>query len=208
MRAIDVLVFCAVFALLAGCGAQPEAQKVPASETSALVEVPPLQDYGGIGGDFALVDQHGAPFELQGLRGQAAMLFFGYTYCPDICPVTLSKMGRVYQLLGEDQQELTTLFITVDPKRDTQEKLAEYLDYFALDAIGLRGDKEEIGQVVRQYGAHYSLGEEQAAYLVDHSTYTYLIDQQGKVRFLFRQSDGPELMAAVTEQLFTEAEKP
>ena len=208
MRAIDVLVFCAVFALLAGCGAQPEAQKVPASETSALVEVPPLQDYGGIGGDFALVDQHGAPFELQGLRGQAAMLFFGYTYCPDICPVTLSKMGRVYQLLGEDQQELTTLFVTVDPKRDTQEKLAEYLDYFALDAIGLRGDKEEIDQVVRQYGAHYSLGEEQASYLVDHSTYTYLIDQQGKVRFLFRQSDGPELMAAVTEQLFAEVEKP
>ena len=208
MRTIDVLVFCAVFALLAGCGAQPEAQKVPASETSALVEVPPLQDYGGIGGDFALVDQHGAPFELQGLRGQAAMLFFGYTYCPDICPVTLSKMGRVYQLLGEDQQELTTLFVTVDPKRDTQEKLAEYLDYFALDAIGLRGDKEEIDQVVRQYGAHYSLGEEQASYLVDHSTYTYLIDQQGKVRFLFRQSDGPELMAAVTEQLFAEAEKP
>ena len=136
------------------------------------------------------------------------MLFFGYTYCPDICPVTLSKMGRVYQLLGEDQQELTTLFVTVDPKRDTQEKLAEYLDYFAIDAIGLRGNKEEIDQVVRQYGAHYSLGEEQATYLVDHSTYTYLIDQQGKVRFLFRQSDGPELMAAVTEKLFAEEEKP
>ena len=208
MKASDTLVFCAIFALLAACGAQPEAQKAPASETSALVEVPPLQDYGGIGGDFALEDQHGAPFELQGLRGQAAMLFFGYTYCPDICPVTLSKMGRVYQLLDERQQELTTLFVTVDPKRDTQEKLAEYLDYFALDAIGLRGDKEEIDQVVRQYGAHYSLGEEQASYLVDHSTYTYLIDQQGKVRFLFRQSDGPELMAAVTEQLFAEVEKP
>ena len=72
----------------------------------------------------------------------------------------------------------------------------------------MRGDKEEIDQVVRQYGAHYSLGEEQEAYLVDHSTYTYLIDQQGKVRFLFRQSDGPELMAAVTEQLFTDKEKP
>ena len=207
MRAIDALIFCAVFALLAACGAQPEAQKAPV-ETPAPVEVPSLQDFGGIGGDFALVDQHGVRFELQSLRGQAAMLFFGYTYCPDICPVTLSKMGRVYQLLGEDQQELTTLFVTVDPKRDTQEKLAEYLDYFAIDAIGLRGDKEEIDQVVRQYGAHYSLGEEQAAYLVDHSTYTYLIDQQGKVRFLFRQSDGPELMAAVTEQLFAEEEKP
>ncbi len=204
MRAIDALGCCAVFALLAACGAQPEAQKEP----PALEEVPPLQDFGGIGGDFALVDQHGAPFELQGLRGQAAMLFFGYTYCPDICPVTLSKMGRVYQLLGERQQELTTLFVTVDPKRDTQEKLEEYLDYFAIDAIGLRGDKEAIDQVVRQYGAHYSLGAEQDAYLVDHSTYTYLIDQQGKVRFLFRQSDGPELMAAVAEQLFAEAAKP
>ena len=205
MRVSDALVCCAVFALLAACGDQPEAQK---AETPAPVEVPALRDFGGIGGDFALVDQHGASFELQSLRGQAAMLFFGYTYCPDICPVTLSKMGRVYQLLGEDQQELTTLFITVDPKRDTQEKLAEYLDYFAIDAIGLRGDKEEIDQVVRQYGAHYSLGEEQAAYLVDHSTYTYLIDQQGEVRFLFRQSDSPELMAAVAEQLFAEKEKP
>ena len=205
MKAIDALVFCAVFALLAACSAQPEA---PKAETSAPVEVPALQDYGGIGGDFALVDQHGTRFELQSLRGQAAMLFFGYTYCPDICPVTLSKMGRVYQLLDEDQQELTTLFVTVDPKRDTQEKLAEYLDYFAIDAIGLRGDKEEIDQVVRQYGGYYSLGEEEAAYLVDHSTYTYLIDQQGKVRFLFRQSDGPELMAAVAEQLFAEEEKP
>ena len=205
MKASDTLGWCAVFALLAACGAQPEAQK---AETPTPVEVPSLRDFGGIGGDFALADQHGARFELQSLRGQAAMLFFGYTYCPDICPVTLSKMGRVYQLLGEDQQELTTLFVTVDPKRDTQEKLAEYLSYFAIDAIGLRGDKEEIDQVVRQYGGHYSLGEEQEAYLVDHSTYTYLIDQQGKVRFLFRQSDGPELMAAVTEQLFAEEEKP
>ena len=201
MRAIDALIYCAIFALLAACGAQREAQ----NETPAPVEVPPLQDFGGIGGDFALLDQHGVRFELQSLRGQGAMLFFGYTYCPDICPVTLSKMGRVYQLLDEHQQELTTLFVTVDPKRDTQEKLAEYLDYFAIDAIGLRGDKEEIDQVVRQYGAHYSLGEEGAAsYLVDHSTYTYLIDQQGKVRFLFRQSDGPDLMAAVAEQLFAE----
>ena len=208
MRASDALIFCAVFALLAACGAQPEVQNDPVAETPTPVEVPPLQDFGGIGGDFALVDQHGASFELQSLRGQPAMLFFGYTYCPDICPVTLSKMGRVYQLLGEDQQDLTTLFVTVDPKRDTQEKMAEYLSYFAIDAIGLRGDKEEIDQVVRQYGAHYSLGEEQEAYLVDHSTYTYLIDQQGKVRFLFRQSDGPELMAAVAEQLFAEEEKP
>ena len=200
MRAVSALVLCA---LLAACGAAPE----PAAEAALPTEVPPLRDFGGIGGDFALTDQRGAPFALQSLRGRAAMLFFGYTYCPDICPVTLSKMGRVYQLLGERESELATLFITVDPERDTAEKLTEYLDYFAIDAIGLGGSKEQIDEVIGQYGGHYSLDREEgqvADYLVDHSTYTYLIDQQGRVRFLFRQSDGPELMAAVTQQLFAE----
>ena len=209
MKAIDALVCCAVFALLAACSAQPEAQKdLRSPKPPPLWRSPPCRISAALAATSRSWTSTARRFELQSLRGQAAMLFFGYTYCPDICPVTLSKMGRVYQFLGEDQQDLTTLFVTVDPKRDTQEKLAEYLDYFAIDAIGLRGDKEEIDQVVRQYGAHYSLGEEQEAYLVDHSTYTYLIDQQGKVRFLFRQSDGPELMAAVTEQLFAKEEKP
>ena len=202
MRAVSALVLCA---LLAACGATPEPE--PTAEAALPADVPPLRDFGGIGGDFALTDQRGAPFALQSLRGRAAMLFFGYTYCPDICPVTQSKMGRVYQLLGERESELATLFVTVDPERDTAEKLSEYLDYFAIDAIGLGGSKEQIDGVIGQYGGHYSLDREEgqvADYLVDHSTYTYLIDQQGRVRFLFRQSDGPELMAAVTQQLFAE----
>ena len=202
MRAVSALVLCA---LLAACGATPEPE--PTAEAALPADVPPLRDFGGIGGDFALTDQRGAPFALRSLRGRAAMLFFGYTYCPDICPVTLSKMGRVYQLLGERESELATLFVTVDPERDTAEKLSEYLDYFAIDAIGLGGSKEQIDEVIGQYGGHYSLAREEgqvADYLVDHSTYTYLIDQQGRVRFLFRQSDGPELMAAVTQQLFAE----
>ena len=201
MRWIEIgLMCCCALA----CGGQPEPVETPAAAASAQAEVPSLQDYGGIGGDFSLVDQHGQPFALQELRGRAAMLFFGYTYCPDICPVTLSKMGRVYQLLGEREKDLATLFITVDPERDTVEKLAEYLDHFAIGAVGLSGEKEQIDQVIGQYGGHYSLGKEegQADYFVDHSTYTYLIDQEGKVRFLFRQSDEPELMAAVTQQLF------
>ena len=201
MRWIEIWLLCC--SALA-CGGQSEPVETPAAAASAQAEVPSLQDYGGIGGDFSLVDQHGKPFALQELRGRAAMLFFGYTYCPDICPVTLSKMGRVYQLLDKREKDLATLFISVDPERDTVEKLAEYLDYFAIGAVGLSGEKEQIDQVIGQYGGHYSLGKEegQADYFVDHSTYTYLIDQEGKVRFLFRQSDGPELMAAVTQQLF------
>ena len=208
MRRINAFLWCGLGFLFAACSEELAKEQAPAAKIPDSSEVPPLQDYGGIGGDFWLVDQRGELFELQALRGRAAMLFFGYTYCPDICPVTLSKMSRVYELLGKGEQDLATLFVTVDPERDTEEKLAEYLDYFAIKAIGLRGDKEQIDQVIGQYGGHYSLDKEEgrADYFVDHSTYTYLIDQQGMVRFLFRQSDEPELMAVVAEQLFAGAE--
>jgi protein SCO1/2 len=195
------------------CGAQREGERgqleTAAAESGELAqgwsgEVPPLQDLGGIGGDFALTDQDGQPFALQGLRGKGVLLFFGYTYCPDICPVTLSKMTRVYELLGEHRDALQTVFVTVDPERDTQDKLREYLGYFAIDAIGLTGSKEQIDEVVRQYGGYYELNKSDSAaeYFVDHSTYAYLIDQEGRVRFLFRHKDAPELMATVTRQLF------
>ncbi len=167
-------------------------------------DVPPLKDYGGIGGAFELQDQRGEVFRLQQLEGRPAMLFFGYTYCPDICPVTLSKMAAVYRLLDLQPTDLQTIFITVDPERDTQEKLAEYLAYFQIGALGLTGTSDKIDAVVRQYGGYYTLNkqEESADYFADHSTYTYLIDQQGQVRFLFRHGDSPEYMAAVSRQLF------
>ena len=167
-------------------------------------DVPPLKDYGGIGGAFELQDQRGEVFRLQQLEGRPAMLFFGYTYCPDICPVTLSKMAAVYRLLDLQPTDLQTIFITVDPERDTQEKLAEYLAYFQIGALGLTGTLDKIDAVVRQYGGYYTLNkqEESADYFADHSTYTYLIDQQGQVRFLFRHGDSPEYMAAVSRQLF------
>ena len=167
-------------------------------------DVPPLKDYGGIGGAFELQDQRGEVFRLEKLEGRPAMLFFGYTYCPDICPITLSKMTAVYRLLDLEPMDLQTIFITVDPERDTQEKLAEYLAYFQIGALGLTGTPDKIDAVVRQYGGYYTLNkqEESADYFADHSTYTYLIDQQGQVRFLFRQGDSPEYMAAVSRQLF------
>ena len=167
-------------------------------------DVPPLKDYGGIGGAFELQDQRGDLFRLEQLEGRPAMLFFGYTYCPDICPVTLSKMAAVYRLLDLEPTDLQTIFITVDPERDTQEKLAEYLAYFQIGALGLTSTPDKIDAVVRQYGGYYTLNkqEESANYLADHSTYTYLIDQQGQVRFLFRHGDSPEYMAAVSRQLF------
>lgn len=192
------------YATLVSCGQEP-IEETPRDAPVALPQnVPPLKEYGGIGGAFALQDQRGETFQLAQLDGRPAMLFFGYTYCPDICPVTLSKMARVYELLEIEPRDLQTIFITVDPERDTREKLAEYLSYFQVDAVGLTGTREEIDAVVRQYGGHYALNKEdgKSDYFVDHSTYTYLIDGQGHVCFLFRPDDDPEYMAAVARQLF------
>lgn len=202
------VVLCASMALFSCSQPQPkDAEVEPVAKTALPENVPPLKDYGGIGGDFALTDQAGQKFVLAQLAGRPLMLFFGYTYCPDICPVTLSKMARVYELLDIGPQEMQSIFISVDPERDTVKKLAEYLSYFAIETIGLTGTREEIDAVVQKYGAHYDLNKEEGKsdYFADHSTYTYLLDQEGKVRFLFRHSDTPEYMAAVARQLFTDS---
>ena len=183
---------------------QDEELLVPARPVIELPQnVPPLKDYGGIGGDFTLTNQHGREFSLSELQGHPVLLFFGYTYCPDICPITLSKVARVHELLGLSPDSFRTIFISVDPERDTVDKIRDYLAYFQIETIGLNGTKEQIDTVVQQYGGHYDLNNQDNPdnYFVDHSTYTYLIDQKGRVRFLFRPDDEPTYIAAVAKQL-------
>jgi protein SCO1/2 len=103
------------------------------------------------GANFTLTDQDGRPFQLSSLRGRVVLLFFGYTSCPDACPTTLSKLARVYKLLGRHRERVVTLFVSVDPGRDTPRVLKEYLKYFRVNAVGLTGTKEEIDRVVGFY---------------------------------------------------------
>ncbi|MBF0504392.1 MAG: SCO family protein [Candidatus Omnitrophica bacterium] len=153
--------------------------------------------------DFILLDQEGRVFRLSEHRGEVLLLFFGYLTCPDVCPTTLSKLARVYTLLGTKRQKVKTLFVSVDPKRDTPAKMKEYLDYFDIKALGLSGSQPQIDQVVKAYGAYYeqvnttsSLG-----YLINHTDYVYLIDSQGQVRHLFHPQDKAQDMAALIERL-------
>ena len=97
--------------------------------------------------DFVLKDQDGRDFHLKDHRGKTVILFFGYLSCPDICPTTLSKLARVYKLLGTDQEKVLTVFVTVDPERDSPSKLKEYLEYFSIKAVGLTGTKAEVDEV-------------------------------------------------------------
>ncbi len=141
-----------------------------------------------VGGDFALTDYNGQRFELSSLRGKAVLIFFGYTSCPDVCPTTLSKLSSVYKQLGKDANRVKTLYITVDPERDTPETLKSDLSSFELDSMGLTGTKPEIDKVVGLYGASYEIiptPRSAAKYTVAHSTTLYALDPAGRTRILF-----------------------
>jgi protein SCO1/2 len=147
---------------------------IPVKPRSAMVKE---------GSDFALTDENGRSFRLSQLRGKMVLLFFGYTHCPDACPTTMTKIARAAKLLGTDADRIVTLFVSVDPGRDTPDVLKHYLEYFHLNSLGLTGTKAEIDAVVKKYGARYEIEQSDSAagYHVDHSTDLYLLDQEGEL---------------------------
>ena len=146
--------------------------------------------------DFALTDQNNKPFHLSQLRGKLVFLFFGYTHCPDACPTTMAKLSQVNKLLAHDAQQVETVFISVDPGRDTTSVLKSYLAYFHMNSIGLTGTKQEIDVVVEQYGAKYEIEQSDSAagYHIDHSTDLYLLNQTGELTRKFSYSDGTQVI--------------
>lgn len=156
-----------------------------------------------LGGDFSLTDHNEQPFQLQSQRGKIVLLYFGYTSCTEACPLMLTKVARAYRTLGAAQKQVQFVLVSVDPNRDTPAVLKKYLDYYGVNAIGLTGTKEALDQVVQQYGAKYEIEKSDSAlgYHVSHTTDLYLLDQQGKVRHLFKHNDSPAVMAAGIKKL-------
>lgn len=146
--------------------------------------------------DFALTDQNGKPFRLSQLRGKIVFLFFGYTHCPDACPTTMAKLGQVNKLLEKNADHVMTVFVSVDPGRDTTSVLKSYLAYFHMNSIGLTGTKEQIDLVVKQYGAKYEIEQSDSAagYHINHSTDLYMLDQKGELARTFSYSDGTQVI--------------
>ena len=141
-----------------------------------------------IGGDFVLTDHNNQRFELSSLRGKAVLIFFGYTSCPDVCPTTLSKLSSVYRNLGANSKRVKTLYISVDPQRDTPDVLKDDLSNFDVDALGLTGTKPEIDKVVALFGASYEIiptPNSAAKYTVAHTATLYALDAGGRTRMTF-----------------------
>jgi len=140
------------------------------------------------GRDFRLTDHTGTPRTLADFRGKAVMLFFGYTHCPDQCPTTLAKMARAVDRLGEDDKRVQGLFATLDPKRDTQDVLAQYVPAFHPGFIGLRGSEAEVAQTAQDFKVFFASQRPDASgsYTVDHLTAIFVFDLQGRLRLYMK----------------------
>jgi protein SCO1/2 len=160
-----------------------------------------------IGGPFTLIDQHGATVTEQDFAGRYMLIYFGYTYCPDFCPMSLSNMTQAMDLLPpETAEQVVPVFITVDPERDTVAQLAGYAPLFHERLVALTGNAAQIKQAAQAYRVYFARAgdDDSDAYLMDHSTFIYLMGPDGKYVRHFAHNATPEDMAAAIEAAIAE----
>lgn len=158
-----------------------------------------------IGGAFTLTDQDGRIFTDADLKGKPSLIYFGYTFCPDVCPTTLLLMETAAGKLGPDgPNKVNLVFITIDPERDTPKLIKGYVGNFGATIRGLTGTPEQIAAVAKAYRVYYQKvpGKDSAPYLMDHSSVIYLLDWRGQfVTNFTSQSKAETIATALKRQL-------
>jgi cytochrome oxidase Cu insertion factor (SCO1/SenC/PrrC family) len=154
-----------------------------------------------IGGPFALTDHTGKSRTDADFRGKLMLVYFGFSFCPDICPTDLMAIGQAIDKLGPAGEGVQPLFVTVDPERDTAAHLAEYVPFFHPRLLGLTGDAAHIRDAARAYRVYYAkvVIDGAAEYTIDHSGFIYLMDRDGKYLGFFPPGTPADRMAAVIE---------
>jgi protein SCO1/2 len=188
-----------LLALLSGC-----ADKSVPTEPFVATDITGA-DFGK---DFSLVDHHGKTRTLADFRGKAILLFFGYTHCPDVCLTMLSGLAMVQNRLGDDAARVQVLFVTLDPARDTPEKLAKFVTYFHKDFLALYGDEFAIARTAKEFKVTYAKHDSGSAagYQLDHSAGVYAFDPRGRLRVLINHD--AELASIVHDVKLLLGEKP
>lgn len=159
------------------------------------------------GADFAktldLTDHTGKHRTMADFKGKVVALFFGYTHCPDVCPTTMHDLKLAMNLLGDKSDEVQVLFVTVDPERDTQEVLAQFVPAFDKRFIGLRGSMQETAETLGNFKVYYAKVEAQGkgGYTIDHSAGMYLFDKLGKIRLYAEYGEKPADIANDIKQI-------
>lgn len=202
-----VLLLSVLLTLLSGCarpGAAVQSTTVvtpPSSTTGTLLD-PPKQL-----ADFTLTSHTGKPLRLSDLQGRPVLLFFGYTRCPDVCPLTLSEWKKVKQGLGDAAGEVEFVFVSVDGARDTPDVLARYIGSYDPAFTGLTGDEATVQAIAKDFGVYFhdhDNGADEEARLVDHSPASFLINQDGRLRVVYSYGIPSEVISADIRHVLTE----
>lgn len=193
MQRLYVLGLVLGLTLLAGCGA-------PYQFTGSVINPPKPT------ADFTVSNQDGQPFQLSAQRGNVVLLYFGFTNCPDACPATLGDWKQIKQALGPDADKVRFVMVSVDPDRDTEPVLKEYVGRFDPTFIGLRPTPEQLATLSKDYGvgvqpANTSDHSAHTPESTMHGTYSYAIDPAGQLRLLFASDSDPRQVAADVQQL-------
>ena len=190
MKKLFALAVLAVSMIMAGCGEKTSSQSFQNVDITGAA----------FAKDFALTDHTGKPCTMADFRGKVVVMFFGFTQCPDVCPTTMAEMAGVMKALGPRADQVQVLFVTVDPERDTQALLAEYVPAFDKRFVGLYGDAAATAKVAKEFKVYYAKveGETDSSYTVDHTAGTYVFDREGKIRLFVRHGEKP---AAIVHDL-------
>jgi protein SCO1/2 len=157
--------------------------------------------------DFELTNQDGQPTQLSDLRGKTLMLFFGYTHCPDVCPVTIADFVQLKKKLGSEAEKMAFVMVSMDGERDTPAVLKNYLRTFDPTFIALTGDPEKVRSITADFGANFIKQQKtgtQESYLIAHTAFSYLIDQEGRWRAAYPYGMPTDDIASDIQKLLSE----
>ncbi len=157
----------------------------------------------GLGGPFKLISDAGKPVTEKAFAGKYALVYFGYSFCPDVCPTGLQNIASGLDKLGDDAKKVVPIFVSVDPDRDTPDQLAQYVDLFHPEMVGLTGSADEIKKVAKKFRVYYALHKDKDPdnYPVDHSSFTYLMGPDWKLVAVFRHDATPTNIADALKKI-------
>ncbi len=190
----------AATALLSGC------DRITGNSTAATFHFTDIT-----GAEFArkldLPDVDGKPRSLADWKGKVTVVFFGYTQCPDVCPTTMAELAQIRTLLGADGDKLQTVFVTIDPERDTADILKGYVANFGPGVVALRGDAAQTAATAKEFKVFVAKapGKSPGSYTMDHSAASFVFDPAGRVRLFVPYGSDPKILAADIKQLFATA---
>jgi protein SCO1 len=198
-------------ALLSGCSpaSAPEADSAGVAKSGGVQASCLSRAYPEIGGPISLVSDAGERVTEENFKGHPTLIYFGFTYCPDVCPMTLVNVERAYEQLPEGIEPPQTLLISVDPDRDTPEVLASYVKAprFPKNLVGLTGTPEEVRAAADEFLSDYSRVEQsdsQSEYTMDHTSLLYLMDEDWQLKTFFTHEDTAETISACLAEILQE----